>query len=228
VNYASLPASYRAAEPPSAPSALGAMASDAAELRRASKETPVVLSSSDAAGRLLGAIARERSTEAFGELFDRYAGRLKHFFVRGGIPAERAEELTQDVLLAVWRRADSFDASRSSALTWIYALARNRRIDEYRLQGHAAPRAEDLAWDVTDGCSTEGAFEDAHRQQALREALVTLPPEQRAVLVRTFFDGLSLAEVASDSGLPLGTVKSRARLALERLRRVLRSPGEAS
>ncbi len=249
-----MPASYRAAEPPSASRQLGAIAPEAPGLRvpggngaggqaeagrngqglaagqngQRQKEEAVALSSSDAAGRLLSAIARDRSTEAFAELFDRYAGRLKHFFMRGGIDADRAEELTQDVLLAVWRRAETFDDSRSSALTWIYTLARNRRIDEFRLKGHTAPKAEDLAWDATEACSTEGSFEDARRQQALRDALVHLPPEQRAVLVRTFFDGKSLAEVASDTGLPLGTVKSRARLAIERLRRVLHSTGEAS
>ena len=227
MNYANVPASYRVAEPPSAPKqvALGSLAGAAPERR---KEEAVELSSSDVAGRLLSAIARDRSGEAFAELFDRYAGRLKHFFVRGGIEADRAEELVQDVLLAVWRRADTFDDGRSSALTWIYTLARNRRIDEFRIKGHAAPKAEDLAWDATEGHSTEGAFEQVRKQQALREALATLPPEQRAVLQCTFFDGKSLAEVAGESGLPLGTVKSRARLALERLRRVLHSNGETS
>jgi RNA polymerase sigma-70 factor (ECF subfamily) len=227
VNYANVPAAYRVAEPPSAPAqvARGSQSGGTPGIR---KEEAVPLSSSDFAGRLLSAIARDRSGEAFAELFDRYAGRLKHFFVRGGIDADRAEELVQDVLLAVWRRADTFDDARSSALTWIYTLARNRRIDEFRIKGHTAPKAEDLAWDATEGLSTEGAFEQVRRHHALREALTSLPPEQRAVLQCTFFDGKSLAEVASDSGLPLGTVKSRARLALDRLRRVLHSSEEAS
>jgi len=183
---------------------------------------------SEVATQLICAIARDRSEEAFAELFDGYAGRLKHFFVRGGIETDRAEELAQDVLLTVWRRADSFDDTRSSALTWLYTLARNRRIDEFRLRGHATPRPEDLAWDSTDSSPGNGLLENVHERDALREALRALPEEQRAVLERSFFDGRSLSEIASDCGLPLGTVKSRARLALQRLRRALHPQEEES
>jgi RNA polymerase sigma-70 factor (ECF subfamily) len=191
-------------------------------------EEIVAARAGDVAGRLLAEIARDRSSEAFAELFDCYAGRLKHFFVRGGIEAGRAEELVQDVLLAVWRRADTYDERRSSALTWIYTLARNRRIDEFRLQGRAAPKAEDLAWDAVEASSIESTVEQGRKAGALREALEALPAEQRAVLRCTFFDGKSFSEVASESGLPLGTVKSRARLAIERLRRVLHSGEDLS
>lgn len=180
------------------------------------------------AGTLLDAIAQERSGTAFEQLFDRYAGRLKHFFVSGGIDVDRAEELVQEVLLAVWRRSDTFDQSRASALTWIYSMARNRRIDEFRARGHAEPRAEDLAWDSTrPPASTERAVERSRHRDALGVALVALPEEQRTVLERTFYDGLSLAEIAVENGLPLGTVKSRARLALARLRKALRPNEDA-
>jgi len=181
----------------------------------------------EASADLIGAVAQDRSPSAFAALFDLYAGRLKHFFVRGGIDPARAEELTQDVLLQVWRRADSFNHQRSSAPTWVYALARNRRVDELRLRGHVAPRSEDLAWDSIHSSSAEGMFASIERCDALREALVELPEEQLAVLQRTFFDGKSLAEVAADADLPLGTVKSRARLALQRLRRALHPQEEA-
>jgi RNA polymerase sigma-70 factor (ECF subfamily) len=219
VNYASVPAAWSLDAAPGleAPAAAPAARPALPPARRGARSD----SSARAADALLLAIARDRSEEAFAELFDRYAGRLKHFFVRGGIEAGRSEELVQDVLLAVWRRASTFDASRSPALTWLYALARNRRIDEFRARGHMAPRAEDLAWDATLAPSTEGSVETIRRRAALREALVALPAEQRAVLHSTFFDGKSLAEIASDRGLPLGTVKSRARLALARLRRAL-------
>ncbi|MFN2426008.1 MAG: sigma-70 family RNA polymerase sigma factor [Candidatus Binatia bacterium] len=227
MNYANVPATYRAVEISSMDSkavARGESPAGSAGLRR---ESPVTNRSTESPTDLLGAIAQHRSPAAFAALFDLYAGRLKHFFVRGGIDAARAEELTQDVLLAVWRRADSFDPQRSSAATWVYALARNRRIDELRLRGHAAPRAEDLAWDSSWSPSTEGAFEGHERCNLLRDALRALPQEQLSVLQRTFFDGKSLAEVAADSGLPLGTVKSRARLALQRLRRTLHPHEEA-
>ena len=181
---------------------------------------------SEAAASLLSAIAEDRSDAAFAQLFDCYAGRLKHFFVRGGIDPDRAEELVQEVLLTVWRRADSFDQSRSSALTWLYALARNRRIDELRIRGHAHPRPEDLAWDSTSPPPACG-FEAIRRRDALRAALAELPQEQRFVLQCSFFDGKSLAEIAEETALPLGTVKSRARLAMDRLRRALRSEQEA-
>lgn len=221
MNYANVPANFRIEESRPADSRPAGPGHLRAPLKDRRQERTVSSPSSEVAASLLCAIAHDRSDAAFAELFDRYAGRLKHFFVRGGIDPDRAEELVQDVLLTVWRRADSFDDSRSSALTWLYALARNRRIDELRLRGHAAPRPEDLAWDSTETPSTEGSFENVRQRDALRAALVELPLEQRAVLHCSFFDGKSLAEIAGETGLPLGTVKSRARLALARLRRVL-------
>lgn len=191
------------------------------------QERPLSPPDSEIATRLISAIARDRSESAFAELFDTWSGRLKRFFVCGGIDADRAEELTHDVLLTVWRRADSFDVDRASGGTWLYTLARNRRIDELRVRGRPAPRAEDLAWDGVCSPPADGAFEGAERRETLQAALDALPPEQFAVLRWTFFDGKTLSEAAGGSGLPLGTIKSRARLALARLRRVLHS-GEES
>ena len=221
VNYISVPATYRITESPAVDSRCISRGGSPGEAGTLRQERPVPSATSEVATRLIRAIAQDRSEEAFAELFDRYAGRLKYFFVRGGIETGRAEELSQDVLLTVWRRADSFDDTRSSALTWLYTMARNRRIDEFRRSGHAAPRPEDLAWDSTDTSADDGLTQDIHEREALREALLALPEEQRDVLERSFFDGRSLSEIASDAGLPLGTVKSRARLALQRLRRAL-------
>ena len=218
VNYASVPAVVRISATPPAETPAAVRPDDLPAPRGRRQASS---STRDLAAHLLEDLARRRSEAAFADLFDLYAGRLKHFFVRGGIDVDRAEELTQEVLLTVWRRADSFDRSRASALTWLYTLARNRRIDELRLRDHAAPRPEDLAWDATCPASTEGALEASERHDALRKALVTLPEEQRTVLHHMFFQGRSLADIAQENATPLGTVKSRARLALERLRRAL-------
>lgn len=226
VNYAAIPPGFRT----ESPVAVESRVAYSMPLAGTPVAQPRVRPSSDAesvaARDLLGAIASDRSDAAFADLFQRYAGRLKHFFVRGGIDADRAEELTQDVLLSVWRRAGTFDESRASALTWLYSLARHRRIDELRLRGNTAPTANDLSWDFSRPPSTERTVDSRRREAGLKAALADLPAEQRDVLERTFFDGKSLAMIAEESGLPLGTVKSRARLAIARLRRTLHADEE--
>ncbi|HVH02699.1 MAG TPA: sigma-70 family RNA polymerase sigma factor [Amaricoccus sp.] len=181
-------------------------------------DSPPLEAMSDA--ELIGAIAGG-DREAFGRLFERYAGRIKAFMMRSGAAAGDADEIAQDVMVAIWRRAETFDPARSAAATWIFAIARHRRIDLLRRSGRAAfdpldpvfqPEAE------PDGFATVSA---AEREQRLKAALAELPAEQRAVLVAAFYEGLSQAEIAARDGLPLGTVKSRVRLAFRKLSGIL-------
>jgi RNA polymerase sigma-70 factor (ECF subfamily) len=166
---------------------------------------------------LLLAIAGQDVT-AFEELFDRYAGRIKAFMMRSGASAADADEIAQDVMVSIWRRAATFDPRKAAASTWIYAIARNRRVDLIRRARRPGPDPEDPLFQPDlepDGLDILGrAQEDAR----LRASLETLPPEQKAVLVAAFFEGLSHGEVAETLGLPLGTVKSRIRLAFRHLR----------
>jgi RNA polymerase sigma-70 factor, ECF subfamily len=156
--------------------------------------------------------------EAFITLFERYATRVKAFMLRAGASEQDADEIAQDVMVSIWRRAASFDPERAAASTWIFAIARNRRIDMVRRARRPAPDPEDPLFQPDpepDGLVTISL---AEREALVREGLATLPAEQREALRLAFYDGMSHGEIAEKTGLPLGTVKSRIRLAFRHLR----------
>jgi RNA polymerase sigma-70 factor (ECF subfamily) len=170
---------------------------------------------------LLAAVAHG-DRDAFVALFGRYAGRIKAYAMRGGATAADADEIAQDVMVAVWRNAASFDPARAAPSTWIFAIARNRRIDAFRRAGRAAaPDPQDPLLQPDPAPDGFRVMNAAEREARLRAALATLPPEQRAVLVASFYAGLSHGEIAAREGLPLGTVKSRIRLAFRHLHAIL-------
>jgi RNA polymerase sigma-70 factor (ECF subfamily) len=168
---------------------------------------------------LLARIAT-RDRKAFALLFERYAGRVKGYLMRGGAPAAEADEAAQDVMLLIWRRAETFDPSRAGAAAWIFAIARNRRIDMLRRKRPVPDPTDPHFVEGAEPAAEEGVAA-AERDRMVRDALETLPPEQLEVVRLAFFDGLSHAEAAEALSAPLGTVKSRLRLALARLRGVL-------
>lgn len=155
---------------------------------------------------------------AFGRLFERLAPRINSHLRRGGMAPADAENLLQDVFLVVWRKANLFDERLASARTWIFTLVRNRRIDLER----AAQRDQRL---VADYARNDGGIE-SYETDLLAQAfgarigamLGELPREQREVLLKCYVEGKSQREIAEESGVPIGTVKSRARLAFERVR----------
>lgn len=165
---------------------------------------------------LAGVAARDRA--AFVALFGRYGGRIKAFTMRSGASPEDADEIVQDVMVSVWRRATSFDPERAAVSTWIYAIARNRRIDGLRRARRPRPDPFDPALQPEPAPDGLDRVARAEREAALRAGLAGLAPEQRAVLVAAFYDGRSHGEIAAALGLPLGTVKSRIRLAFQHLR----------
>ncbi|WP_245752580.1 sigma-70 family RNA polymerase sigma factor [Poseidonocella pacifica] len=166
-------------------------------------------------------IREDRDTEAFADLFYHFAPRIKSFLMRSGASHTQAEDCAQDVMATVWHKAHLFDPARASVATWIFTIARNRRIDLLRKERR--PEPEDLSW----GPEPEPAQEDiVSFQQAshrLAEALVALPERQRALVERAYFGDLSHSEISAETGLPLGTIKSRIRLALDRLRHAMGS-----
>ena len=170
---------------------------------------------------LAGVAARDRS--AFVEIFGRYAGRLKGFLILAGESEAGAEELAQDVMVTLWRRAGRFDPDRAGAATWIFTIARNRRIDGLRRAGRAAAAGSEPMIDPEPAASAEAGMAGADRDARVRAAVAALSEDQRAVVRLAFFSGLSQSEIAARLGLPLGTVKSRLRLAFDRLRRELGS-----
>lgn len=168
---------------------------------------------------LIARIRDQADTEAFAALFNHFAPRVKAFLIKGGAPAALAEECAQDVMATVWQKAALFDASRASVATWIFTIARNRRIDTVRRDRVVEP--EDVDWgpeQLPDQAEAYDASEDAAR---LGVALRQLPEPQRKLVERAFWGDLSHSEIAAETGLPLGTIKSRIRLALERLRQSL-------
>jgi RNA polymerase sigma-70 factor, ECF subfamily len=169
---------------------------------------------------LLVAVARQ-DREAFTALFDRYAVRVKAFMMRSGASVHDADEIAQEVMVSVWRRAATFDPTRAAASTWIYAIARNRRIDMIRRFNRPAPDPEDPMFQPDPEPDGMAAVSQSEREERVRTSLAALPEDQRSALVLSFYDGLSHGEIAERLTLPLGTVKSRIRLAFRHLRGAL-------
>lgn len=172
---------------------------------------------------LLVAVGQTRNRDAFIRLFEHYAPRVKSFLIKAGVSADEADELAQETMLTVWRRADTYDPARAAAGTWIYTIARNKRIDALRKK-QAQPLApvpvdEMFALPALDTPSPHEALARADEQAAIAAALAELPAEQAEVLHKSFFENKTQEEIARETDVPLGTVKSRMRLAVERLRR---------
>lgn len=173
------------------------------------------------ADALIVAIARHRDRDAFAALFEHFAPRVKGYLIRLGLPPAQAEEMAQDVLVAVWRKAELFDPARASAATWIFRIARNLRLDALRRERNAAAYEPDLS-DAPEAPETpEVATLARQRDAAVHRALAELTSDQISVLRLSFFQDCPHSEIAEMLGLPLGTVKSRIRLALQRLRAAL-------
>ncbi len=153
---------------------------------------------------------------AFAALFEHFAPRVKGFLMRSGASEALAEECAQEVMTTVWHKAHLFDPARAGVSTWVFTIARNRRIDALRKQRR--PEPEDLGWGPEPEPDQADVMELQQESERLAEALTQLPPKQRELIERAFFGDLSHSEIAAETGLPLGTIKSRIRLALERLR----------
>jgi len=169
----------------------------------------------------LAAIGRNRDRAALIELFRHYAPRIKAFGLRARMDAGAAEELAQETLITLWRKAHLFDPARATASAWVFAIARNKRIDALRRT--VPPPSEDLrlALDVGQAPAADEGYDLGRAGERLRRHLAALPPEQAAVLAEAYFEDKTHQAIASQHGLPLGTVKSRIRLALARLRALM-------
>jgi len=175
---------------------------------------------------LARAVALAGDREAFAALFKHFAPRVKAYLMRSGTAEGLAEELTQEAMVSVWRKATMFDADRASVSTWIFTIARNLRVDHLRHQGRAPVGVEDLDCDAvaSEAPSPDEQMNTRQREVGVREALRQLPGEQAEVLRLSFFEDRPHAQIARELGIPLGTVKSRVRLAVNHLRRLLDAP----
>lgn len=166
------------------------------------------------------AVRDRRDRAAFGRLFDHFAPRLKGVLCRGGMGQAQAEDIVQDVMLTVWRKAHLFDPGRAQVAAWIYQIARNRQIDVLRKEKRPMPEELKPAESTDEDAAQIVALEQ--ETSALRAALKRLKPAQREMVERAYLGELTHAEIRAETGLPLGTIKSRIRLGLERLRHELK------
>ena len=173
------------------------------------------------AANLVERIAEDRDRRAFGTLFAYYAPRIKAYLRRLGAEDTLAEELAQEAMLTVWRRAHLFDRRQAGVGTWIFTIARNKRIDAIRRERRPEVDPHDPALVPAAEPSADKAVEDDQRAVRLRDAIAALPEEQAMLLRLSYYDEKSHSVIAEELSLPLGTVKSRLRLALGRLRSML-------
>jgi RNA polymerase sigma factor (sigma-70 family) len=170
---------------------------------------------------LLVMIAATRDKQMFALLFAHYAPRVKAYLMRQGTASGMAEELAQEAMLMVWRKAARFDPSKASAATWIYTIVRNLRIDALRKTRRPEFNANDPAFVPDSPVAPDDAMHSGQTQKRVRDAMKQLPDEQAAVVRLSFFEDKSHGEIAAQLALPLGTVKSRLRLAMHRLQPLL-------
>jgi len=192
-----------------------------------SPDIPEHAPSPELLSQLLASVGANADRQAFAALFKHFAPRIKSYLMRSGSSESQAEEFAQEAMVSVWKKAAGFDPAEAAASTWIFAIARNLRIDHFRRLGN---RMEQLACDPHDETLADGADPAPTPEQqlfglecerAVRSAMAALPPEQQLVLRLSFYEEHPHARIATELGLPLGTVKSRVRLALNQLRRRL-------
>lgn len=173
---------------------------------------------------LIEAVALRRDREAFATLFEYFAPRIKTFMKRSGASEQSADELAQEALLAVWNKAQLFDPNSTGAVAWIFTIARNLRVDALRRErrsGYGNAIEIDPEFHIDDGPQPDAGLAGAQIESRVRSALLSLSEDQQRVIDLSFFEEKVHAEIARTLRIPLGTVKSRLRLAMNRLRGLL-------
>lgn len=167
---------------------------------------------------LLSAVAERQDRAAYSELFAYYAPRVKSYLLRLGADNAQAEEIAQDVMVTVWRKASLFDRRQASVSTWIFRVARNRRIDLFRRAKRPDLDPEEEMILPAGVAAPDAQVEALETETRVRAAMRDLPEEQLSLLRLAFYDGLSHREIADKLDVPLGTVKSRIRLAFAKMK----------
>lgn len=169
---------------------------------------------------LLCLVGENKDKQAFSDLFEYFAPRIKSFLMKGGANEAAADELTQETFLTIWNRAETFNPKKAKASTWVFTIARNKRIDALRkIKGY------NVDFDAVHHMEDDGAVSpyvgmaNTQENEVLYKAIEKLPKDQADLLQKSFYSEQSHNEIAEETGIPLGTVKSRIRLALERLRK---------
>jgi RNA polymerase sigma-70 factor, ECF subfamily len=163
-------------------------------------------------------VASEQDRRAFQEVYEKYAPRVKSLMMRHGADANTAEELAQETLMAVWRKATLYSDEKGSVTTWIFAIARNLRIDKLRREETWVALPDGYDQEPSADAQPDEVLSDEEQRLRMRVALTSLPADQLQVVTLSFIDGLSHSQIAKQLGLRVGTVKSRIRLAYLKLR----------
>lgn len=177
---------------------------------------------------LLTQVGIKRDRVAFERLFNHFAPLIKGFHYSRSSQAlspEAADELVQEVMFRVWRKAPSFDPGKASANTWVYTIMRNARIDLLRRNSRHVTDCDidvDDIWDESTDNHPLALVQKMRNEREIAEGLWNLPAEQSHVLQKAYMEGKSHSEISQELGLPLGTVKSRVRLALKKLQSALK------
>lgn len=170
---------------------------------------------------LLIRVATSADREAFSRLYAYFAPKVKGYLMRAGTASDLAEDLAQETMLKVWRKARLFDPAKAAAATWIFTIARNARIDAARRAAKPALDPDDPTLLPPEEPRADDALERVARDDRIRAAFSTLPPNQHEVVQMHFLEDAAHSEIAARLDLPLGTVKSRLRLAFEKIRKEL-------
>ena len=165
----------------------------------------------------LAAVAKFRDKDAFARLFNHFCPRIKAYLVRNGATQGQAEDIAQETMVTVWRKAHLFDRKKAAASTWLFTIARNQRIDKIRRERRPEPDPHDPSFAPDPIATPDYNVAEIQDTNAIRDALQLLPDNQREVVMLSFYEDESHSAIAERLQLPIGTVKSRIRLALKRM-----------
>ena len=168
--------------------------------------------------RLLLRVGSDRDRFAFKKLYEHFTPRLKSFLLRIGSDMSAAEEISQESMIMVWRRAETFNPDSAGASTWIFTIARNKRIDKLRKDNRPLPDLNDPSFFQIPVDKSDDILQRVEEEKKIKNALKNLPPEQAKLILSAYYEEKSHRKIADETNLPLGTVKSRIRLAINRLR----------
>ena len=166
-------------------------------------------------------IGKNQDKLAFNSIFRYFAPRLKSFLVKAGSTDSQAEEVIQEVMIAVWTKSSTYDSNKSSVSTWIYTIARNKRIDKIRKEKRHYLSESDEGLEIPVDSTQEKEIFSAQVSNSLKKYMSNLPEEQSKLLKLSYFYNKTHADISTELKIPLGTVKSRIRLALTKMRHLV-------